>query len=41
MLMLPQTETGTVEGDSDNNPIQLQGVSKVDFERLLKFMYPQ
>ncbi len=41
MFMLPQTETDTVEGDSDDNPIQLQGVSKVDFERLLKFMYPQ
>ncbi|KAK0241242.1 hypothetical protein EDD85DRAFT_764063 [Armillaria nabsnona] len=41
MFTLPQTETDTVEGDSDDNPIQLQGVSKVDFERLLKFMYPQ
>ncbi|SJK98026.1 uncharacterized protein ARMOST_01282 [Armillaria ostoyae] len=41
MFTLPQAETDTVEGDSDDKPIQLQGVSKVDFERLLKFMYPQ
>ncbi|PBK86946.1 hypothetical protein ARMGADRAFT_939679 [Armillaria gallica] len=36
----PQAGTDTVEGDTDGKPIKLQGVSKVDFERLLKFMYP-
>ncbi|PBK86945.1 hypothetical protein ARMGADRAFT_1086050 [Armillaria gallica] len=39
MFTLPQAATGTIEGDTDDEPIQLQGVSKVDFERLLKFMY--
>ncbi|KAK0454464.1 hypothetical protein EV421DRAFT_1896386 [Armillaria borealis] len=32
MFMLPQAETDTAKGDSDDKPIQLQGVSKVDFE---------
>ncbi|KAK0226417.1 hypothetical protein IW262DRAFT_1248604, partial [Armillaria fumosa] len=41
MFTLPQTKTDTVEGDSDDKPIHLQGISKVDFERLLKFMYSQ
>ncbi|KAK0494907.1 hypothetical protein EDD18DRAFT_1076297 [Armillaria luteobubalina] len=39
MFSLPQAETSTAEGDSDDKPIQLQGVSRVDFERLLEFMY--
>ncbi|KAK0459152.1 uncharacterized protein EV420DRAFT_305526 [Desarmillaria tabescens] len=41
MFTLPQTATDTVEGDTDDKPILLQGVSKVDFERLLKFMFPR
>ncbi|KAK0486300.1 hypothetical protein IW261DRAFT_1559705 [Armillaria novae-zelandiae] len=32
------TSNGTIEGDTNSKPIKLQGVSKVDFERLLKFM---
>ncbi|KAK0494910.1 hypothetical protein EDD18DRAFT_1076673, partial [Armillaria luteobubalina] len=40
MCSLPQAATGTVEGDSDDKHIQLQGVSRVDF-RLLKFLYRQ
>lgn len=41
MFTLPQAAADTVEGDTDDKPIHLQGVSKVDFEALLKFLYLQ
>ncbi|KAJ6548871.1 hypothetical protein B0H19DRAFT_1074677 [Mycena capillaripes] len=37
-LTLPVT--GDVEGGSNQNPIKLDGVSSVDFERLLVVLYP-
>ncbi|KAJ7763591.1 hypothetical protein DFH07DRAFT_956402 [Mycena maculata] len=37
-FMLPTT--GDVEGKSDKNPIKLEGISSVDFERLLAVLYP-
>ncbi|SJK98029.1 uncharacterized protein ARMOST_01285 [Armillaria ostoyae] len=40
MFALPQAETTNVEGSIDDNPIRLQGITKLDFERLLKYMYP-
>ncbi|KAK0459176.1 uncharacterized protein EV420DRAFT_1479197 [Desarmillaria tabescens] len=40
MFTLPQAENTNVEGSSDDNPIRLQGISKLDFERLLQYMYP-
>ncbi|RDB27006.1 hypothetical protein Hypma_004969 [Hypsizygus marmoreus] len=42
MFSLPQSENGEgyAEGSSDLNPLKLEGVEKVDFERLLKVMYP-
>ncbi|KAJ6564345.1 hypothetical protein B0H19DRAFT_1140844 [Mycena capillaripes] len=32
--------TGDVEGGSDQKPIKLEGISSVDFERLLVVLYP-
>ncbi|KAK0195869.1 hypothetical protein F5146DRAFT_308554 [Armillaria mellea] len=40
MFTLPQADADTVEGNSDDKPIRLYGVNKIDFERLLNFMYP-
>ncbi|KAK0212380.1 hypothetical protein DFS33DRAFT_1280970 [Desarmillaria ectypa] len=40
MFTLPQGQNINVEGSSDDNPIRLQGIGKLDFERLLKYMYP-
>ncbi|KAK0459142.1 uncharacterized protein EV420DRAFT_1538552 [Desarmillaria tabescens] len=40
MFTLPQADADAVEGNTDDKPIHLQGVSKTDFERLLNFMYP-
>ncbi|KAF8177386.1 hypothetical protein K438DRAFT_1978676 [Mycena galopus ATCC 62051] len=37
-FMLPVT--GNVEGGSDENPMKLEGISCVDFERLLVALYP-
>ncbi|KAF7354223.1 hypothetical protein MVEN_01110100 [Mycena venus] len=37
-FMLPVT--GDVEGSSDQNPVKLEGISSVDFERLLVVLYP-
>ncbi|KAJ7477479.1 hypothetical protein FB451DRAFT_1242560 [Mycena latifolia] len=37
-FMLPVTDD--VEGISDKNPVKLEGVSSVDFERLLVVLYP-
>lgn len=34
-----ETEHGP-EGSSDHNPIQLAGVTTVDFDRLLSLFYP-
>ncbi|KAK0494919.1 hypothetical protein EDD18DRAFT_1173071, partial [Armillaria luteobubalina] len=39
MFALPQ-KNANVEGSIDDNPIRLQGITKLDFERLLKYMYP-
>ncbi|KAK0226386.1 hypothetical protein IW262DRAFT_763062 [Armillaria fumosa] len=40
MFTLPQADADAVEGNTDDKPIHLYGVSKIDFERLLNFMYP-
>ncbi|KAF9457589.1 hypothetical protein BDZ94DRAFT_1314051 [Collybia nuda] len=40
MLLLPQPLEGEREGSSDSKPLFLEGVSKIDFQRLLKVMYP-
>ncbi|KAK0241289.1 hypothetical protein EDD85DRAFT_818321 [Armillaria nabsnona] len=39
MLSLPQGGNEP-EGFSDDKPIQLSGIKKIDFERLLQIMYP-
>ncbi|KAK0434766.1 uncharacterized protein EV420DRAFT_1282298, partial [Desarmillaria tabescens] len=39
MFTLPQADANAVEGNTDDRPIRLHGVSKIDFERLLNFMY--
>ncbi|KAG6328814.1 hypothetical protein ID866_10276 [Astraeus odoratus] len=39
MFSLPQGDQVTVEGLSDENPIRLDGVSKNDFEQLLKALF--
>ncbi|KAI5983067.1 hypothetical protein EDD15DRAFT_1629540 [Pisolithus albus] len=42
MFLLPQGDTETVEGQSDTSPVILRGVSKEDFESLLRaLMYRQ
>ena len=38
MFLLPQGDQGTVEGQSDENPIILQEISKHDFEQLLEVL---
>ncbi|KAK0241291.1 hypothetical protein EDD85DRAFT_818326 [Armillaria nabsnona] len=40
MFTLPQADADAVEGNTDDKPIHLYGVDKIDFERLLNFMYP-
>ncbi|KAK0226385.1 hypothetical protein IW262DRAFT_763034 [Armillaria fumosa] len=40
MFTLPQADVDAVEGNTDDKPICLYGVDKIDFERLLNFMYP-
>ncbi|KAJ7117490.1 hypothetical protein C8R44DRAFT_738389 [Mycena epipterygia] len=37
---LPAASGGHVEGHSDENPLVLEGISSVDFRRLLKVLYP-
>ncbi|KAJ6618890.1 hypothetical protein B0H10DRAFT_1947289 [Mycena sp. CBHHK59/15] len=37
---LPSGDNGTPEGTSDQNPLRLEGISSVDFERLLQVLYP-
>ncbi|KAK0459145.1 uncharacterized protein EV420DRAFT_305233 [Desarmillaria tabescens] len=39
MFTLLQADANAVEGNTDDRPIRLYGVSKIDFERLLNFMY--
>ncbi len=39
MLSLPQGKNDP-EGISDEKPIQLAGIKKVDFNRLLQIIYP-
>ncbi|KAK0454498.1 hypothetical protein EV421DRAFT_420827 [Armillaria borealis] len=40
MFTLPQADADAVEGNTDDKPIRLYGVDKIDFEQLLNFMYP-
>ncbi|KAJ7250484.1 hypothetical protein B0H12DRAFT_662849 [Mycena haematopus] len=40
MLTLPAGDGVQAEGQSDQNPIVLEGISKVDFRALLKVLYP-
>ncbi|KAK7024959.1 hypothetical protein R3P38DRAFT_2951946 [Favolaschia claudopus] len=40
MFALPTRNEYPAEGQSDRNPILLQGISSVDFRALLKFLYP-
>ncbi|KAJ7250477.1 hypothetical protein B0H12DRAFT_1072073 [Mycena haematopus] len=40
MLTLPLGDGVQVEGQSEQNPIVLEGISKVDFRALLKVLYP-
>ncbi|KAF8216984.1 hypothetical protein K438DRAFT_1798113 [Mycena galopus ATCC 62051] len=40
MLTLPPGDGVKVEGQSDDNPIVLEGISSVDFRALLKVLYP-
>lgn len=40
MFLLPPPPGQAVEGMSRENPIQLLGVSSLDFERFLKVLYP-
>ncbi|KIJ63371.1 hypothetical protein HYDPIDRAFT_156204 [Hydnomerulius pinastri MD-312] len=40
MLLLPTSSNVEVEGQSDNNPIKLEGIKKNDFEQLLKILFP-
>ncbi|KAF8216953.1 hypothetical protein K438DRAFT_1798071 [Mycena galopus ATCC 62051] len=40
MLTLPPGDGVKVEGQSDDKPIVLDGISKVDFRALLKILYP-
>ncbi|KAJ6481256.1 hypothetical protein C8R47DRAFT_1135174 [Mycena vitilis] len=37
---LPAIDAVQAEGQSDENPFILEGISRVDFERLLKVLYP-
>ena len=39
MFLLPQGDKATVEGQSDYNPIVLEGINKSDFEQLLKVLF--
>ncbi|KAH7890554.1 hypothetical protein F5I97DRAFT_1940329 [Phlebopus sp. FC_14] len=40
MFLLPTGDQDVLEGSSDANPIQLEGIKKDDFEQLLKVLYP-
>ncbi len=40
MFSLAQADAEAVEGNRDSKSSDLYGVSKIDFERLLNFMYP-
>ncbi|KAJ7699018.1 hypothetical protein B0H17DRAFT_1196605 [Mycena rosella] len=37
-LMLPAA--GEIEGTTEENPLKLEGISRVDFQRLLEVLYP-
>ncbi|KDQ50882.1 hypothetical protein JAAARDRAFT_141290 [Jaapia argillacea MUCL 33604] len=41
MFRLPVERGVDVEGSSDENPLRLEGIKKVDFLRLLRVMYPR
>jgi hypothetical protein len=40
MFSLPPSDRG-IEGGDDQNPIILEAVDKVDFERLMRVMFPE
>lgn len=40
MFSLPQGPLGSREGDNDENPIQLSGCTKSEFQSLLDVFYP-
>jgi hypothetical protein len=40
MFALPIPEASSPEGSTDENPLFLEGVRKVDFHRLLKVIFP-
>ncbi|KAJ7288882.1 hypothetical protein C8J57DRAFT_1495141 [Mycena rebaudengoi] len=40
MFALPAGKGGYTEGQSKENPVVLEGISSVDFQRLLKVLYP-
>ena len=39
MFTLP-VPPGEIEGTSDQKPIKLEGISSLDFQRLLEVLYP-
>ncbi|PCH34241.1 hypothetical protein WOLCODRAFT_160719 [Wolfiporia cocos MD-104 SS10] len=41
MFSLPPGNGNSIEGLSDDHPIKLEGVRKIDFERMLSLFYPQ
>jgi len=40
MFSIPQPEGSKYEGSDDENPLKLEGVMKLDFENLLKVLFP-
>ncbi|GJJ12610.1 hypothetical protein Clacol_006853 [Clathrus columnatus] len=40
LFSLPPDSSFPAEGESDEHPIILQGISNIDFERLLTYLYP-
>jgi hypothetical protein len=40
MFSLPQGSQTTEEGNSDANPIKLEGISALEFASLLRALYP-
>jgi hypothetical protein len=41
MFALPRADHTSPEGNSDENPIKLEGISAFDFEQLLYVLYPR
>lgn len=40
VFSLPVGQHGVAEGDDDENPFKLEGISKVDFVNFLRVVYP-